>query len=762
MTTIERLRDLNVVYHSPGQSDRSAMPLGNGELAVSLWVEQDGDLQFYLARSDTLTELDRNVKLGKVRVSLEPNPFESGLPFRQELQLSEGCISIDAGGSRTATLTIFVGSESPSVFVKGEFAQPTRVSAKFETWRSGWSKPAEFDGNVRESADVVIVGDEETVFYHQNAETVVPFLTKLQGLGQVPEVVPDTLTGRIFGGCLHCDAQGPTDHFTLSVTTHSAQVDGPDTWLSQLRELVVSAGSLERALTRTRTWWNNYWQQSWIFVHGDKVIPAKVLPSLAEVAKEPRDPLPRETVSGVTRAYVLTKFMTRACSLGSFPIYYNGMLFNLMPGGGEHLSIQHFGTVFTSQPKGEPTLELNPDERSWCIEQLWQNLRLPYYSMLARGETESLLKMFAYYRRFWDLNRARATLYYGAQGQHSGEMTLSFGLQTGGIYGVDRSDKPDGYSENRYGGAIEISPGLELLLLLLDYCHHTGNKSLLREQALPYAKDLFLYVSTRFPQRQAGKMVLGPLQSVETYFDTTDPLPVVAGLRACSAAILNLSPELVDDRTWFEEFSSTIPEVPTELWQGHTVLSPARIYSCQRMNVEIPEFYAIYPFRLVGTQASGLALDTWNKCLEIASSDRPFVIGETVGSPSYSGWQYHGMVAARLGLADYAKGVVEHNAGLTNPGCRFPAMWGPIYDAVPDTDHGANLLNTLQSMAFQVDGDKIHLLPAWPKEWDVEFRFFAPHETVVEVEYSAGKIVRLQVTPESRRKDLVLKPEVLS
>ncbi|MCC6579972.1 MAG: hypothetical protein IT440_05975, partial [Phycisphaeraceae bacterium] len=54
------LDSYNVIYRSPGRSDRSAMPLGNGETAISLWVEENGDLLFYLARSDAQTELDRN------------------------------------------------------------------------------------------------------------------------------------------------------------------------------------------------------------------------------------------------------------------------------------------------------------------------------------------------------------------------------------------------------------------------------------------------------------------------------------------------------------------------------------------------------------------------------------------------------------------------------------------------------------------------------------------------------------------------------
>lgn len=36
-------------------------------------------------------------------------------------------------------------------------------------------------------------------------------------------------------------------------------------------------------------------------------------------------------------------------------------------------------------------------------------------------------------------------------------------------------------------------------------------------------------------------------------------------------------------------------------------------------------------------------------------------------------------------------------------------IWGqlpPVYDAVPDTDHGANILNQLQKMVMQVEGGK--------------------------------------------------------
>ena len=57
-------------------------------------------------------------------------------------------------------------------------------------------------------------------------------------------------------------------------------------------------------------------------------------------------------------------------------------------------------------------------------------------------------------------------------------------------------------------------------------------------------------------------------------------------------------------------------------------------------------------------------------------------------------------------------------------------------------------------MLLQTDGQKIFLLPAWPKEWDVEFKLHAPQQTVVEGVYRGGKARSLRVTPASRRADV--------
>ena len=61
----------------------------------------------------------------------------------------------------------------------------------------------------------------------------------------------------------------------------------------------------------------------------------------------------------------------------------------------------------------------------------------------------------------------------------------------------------------------------------------------------------------------------------------------------------------------------------------------------------------------------------------------------------------------------------------------------------------------LQEMLMQTPGRKIILFPAWPLDWDVNFKLNAPYNTVVEGELRKGKMVRLNVIPATREKDVI-------
>ena len=109
---------------------------------------------------------------------------------------------------------------------------------------------------------------------------------------------------------------------------------------------------------------------------------------------------------------------------------------------------------------------------------------------------------------------------------------------------------------------------------------------------------------------------------------------------------------------------------------------------------------------------------------------------------------------AYLGLADEARSNLVARARNKHKGSRFPAFWGPNFDWIPDQDHGGVLMKAFQSMLLQTEGEKIYLMPAWPEDWNAEFKLHAPYQTVLEGRVENGKVVELKVTPESRSGDV--------
>ena len=107
-----------------------------------------------------------------------------------------------------------------------------------------------------------------------------------------------------------------------------------------------------------------------------------------------------------------------------------------------------------------------------------------------------------------------------------------------------------------------------------------------------------------------------------------------------------------------------------------------------------------------------------------------------------------------MGLTDDAKKILLGKVRNSNPHFRFPAMWGPNYDWLPDQDHGSNIMLTLQQMVMDCRATKSFSCPPGRKDWNVEFKLHAPKNTIVQGIYRNGKLEQLTVTPESRRKDV--------
>ena len=93
----QKLDAYNVVWERPSEDASGQMPFGNGDIAAGAYAIEDGDLYLLLSKNDAFTYSGDIFKTGRVRVSLTPNPFEKGKPFRQEMDMKTGSVRIEAG-----------------------------------------------------------------------------------------------------------------------------------------------------------------------------------------------------------------------------------------------------------------------------------------------------------------------------------------------------------------------------------------------------------------------------------------------------------------------------------------------------------------------------------------------------------------------------------------------------------------------------------------------------------------------------------------
>ena len=111
----------NVVWDSPSKDATGSMPLGNGDISANVWMEQAGDLCFYIGKTDAWGDNGRLLKVGKVRINIRPNPLDGDVEYRQLLNLEGGEIVFEFGlkGSERgrSTLRIWVDAHDPVTLV---------------------------------------------------------------------------------------------------------------------------------------------------------------------------------------------------------------------------------------------------------------------------------------------------------------------------------------------------------------------------------------------------------------------------------------------------------------------------------------------------------------------------------------------------------------------------------------------------------------------------------------------------------------------
>lgn len=119
----------NVVWNTPSRNSSESMPCGGGDIGMNIWVE-DGDVLFYVSRSGTFDENNCQLKQGRFRLRLSPNPFKETRNFRQELKLKDGYVEVESGGTQ---IQFWVDVFHPVIQVEIANSQPLHTEVSYET-----------------------------------------------------------------------------------------------------------------------------------------------------------------------------------------------------------------------------------------------------------------------------------------------------------------------------------------------------------------------------------------------------------------------------------------------------------------------------------------------------------------------------------------------------------------------------------------------------------------------------------------------------
>ncbi len=759
-------RHANVIWNTPSRNSSESMPCGGGDIGMNIWVEE-GDILFYLSRSGTFDENNCQLKQGRFRIRLFPNPFKDAKDFRQELKLKDGYVEVSAGGTQ---IQFWADVYHPVVHVEITNAQPLRTEVSYENWRYKermirkgegqqcsykWAPPK---GAVT-TADFVSLSSKRELsgmtkkgnlllFYHRNPEqTVFDIAVAQQGMENVKSQMMNPLKHLTFGGYLFGDnleytsttdsIYAGTDYrawnFRSSkasrkeqfcIVLHTEQTTTVEQWEQDLQislQRIAPQGKISSEIVsldkkQTRLWWNAFWQRSFIEPIGN--------------TENKND----SDIKKITRNYTLFRYMLGCNAYGSIPTKFNGGLFTFDPC---HIDEKQ---AFT------------PDYRKWGGGTMTaQNQRLVYWPMLKSGDFDMMSSQFDFYNRMLKNAELRTQVYWQHNGACFCEQIENYGLPNPAEYGFKRPEWFDKGLEYNAWLEYEWDTILEFCQMILETKNYANADITpylpLIESSLTFFDEHYRQLASRRGRKALdgnGHLVLFPGSACETYKMTNNASSTIAALKT-----------VLENYGKKDEMLKTIPPIPLRYIEIKDSLSPTAspelkqtispAVSWERINnVETPQLYPVFPWRIYGVGKENLEL----------ARNTYFYDPEAIKFRSHVGWKQDNIWAACLGLTEEAKRLAL--AKLSNGPHRFPAFWGPGYDWTPDHNWGGSGMIGLQEMLLQTNGEQILLFPAWPKEWDIHFKLHAPGETTVEATLKDGKVTDLKVLPESRKKDIII------
>jgi hypothetical protein len=718
----------NIEWKTPGKDATSSMPVGNGDLGANVYTVQDGDLYLLLSKKDAFDWNGNVLKTGRIRIRINPNPFFHLLNVSQVLNLEQGCIDIQSVGRKTMTdvsIRVWVDANAPVYHVDINATRDIDIKIEPEFWERQ-------DG----SYDRLETIDHQLMWYYSNGKrSVYADDLAYYEIEAMRDKHPDPYQYNTFGCLLQVQGLSPENNafqgygksFAIEIASLAEQVKEVDIWKKDIRRL-LTPDNRTTAWTKHCEWWKAFWDRSWITA-SDNTLPAED----REKAVEPKEPGKRAEKDGgfiVAQSYNVHRFVMACQGRGRYQTQFNGGIFT-MP--------------FPNYRTNDGSL-IKEDERDWGNRFTFQNQRLLYWPMLAAGDYDLMLPFFKYYFSILDLRKAITRQWFGHDGAYYRENIQLTGAE------IDDSphsrNKPPKTDKNKPlppGGYhnYHFNSGLELAVMALDYARYSNNRSFMTDTVVPLSREVIRFFANHYESDKNGKLLLYPSQVLETWWDATNPTTDVAGLRYLIAELLQQKNLPSQDRKEWEKLQKQLPEVALGTENGKQFILPAAKYA-QKSNAENGELYAVFPYPLfgVGHNTENIVSETMLRRTAKNAFD-------------YRCWTQDQIQYACAGMAEEAKDGLIHRWSQYSKRLRFPVFGTESPDYVPDFDHNGSGSVALQKMIVQEVGDKIYLLPAWPKEWDTSFKLHLRNQTVIEGVVKNGKLERFIVTPESRRKDVI-------
>ena len=176
--------------------------------------------------------------------------------------------------------------------------------------------------------------------------------------------------------------------------------------------------------------------------------------------------------------------------------------------------------------------------------------------------------------------------------------------------------------------------------------------------------------------------------------------------------------------------------------EGRKALAPADKYEKQG-NCENGELYPVCPFRCFGLGLGSGELVAWTM--------QHRTVKDAFGCACWTQDQIHWAYAGHA--AEAADGLV-HRFRIASTACNFPLYGREGPDSCPDFDHFSAGSVALQRMLVQEAGEKILLLPAWPADWDVDFKLHVVRGAILTGTVKDGRLIAWDIQPVLRKPDV--------